>query len=94
MSSSPGMSIKKYPGTSCSVKINGEALEYNNQEDGFIMNSTNLNHISYSSEDPLELTLKLDFHQLDSSHHLILSYMYDHTYIADNSYTLIIIKIL
>ena len=56
---------------------NGEVLEYNNQEDGFIISYINLNHISYFSEEPEELIHKLDYPLQISIHQLIHSYMFE-----------------
>lgn len=44
---------------------NGDPSEFNNQEDGFIMNYTDLNLTFYSSEDPKDPIPKQDSHLLD-----------------------------
>lgn len=52
---------------------NGDRLEFNNQEDGFIMNYIDLNLTFFSSEGPKDQTLKPDFHLLVLLHLLILT---------------------
>ena len=72
MLSFPNKSTRNFQEVNSSVNLytyklcrNGDPLEFNNQEDGFIMNYIDLNLTFSSSEDPKDQILIPDYHLQD-----------------------------
>lgn len=89
MSYSQKMSTEKYPEADSSQKVydfiyfrNGDHLEFSSQEVGPTMNYIDLNHTSFSLEEPKEQILSQDSHQLDSF--LLLTHSFIDEVISNN----------